>query len=82
MLLRYKLALTALNLALLPLDWLIIQAKPETLLAAHIAIAVTFHLVAAGVGLIIARRKNRARVRADWQRAQRQERAARVSRPH
>jgi hypothetical protein len=79
--LRYKLALTALNLALLPVDWLIIQAKPETLLAAHIALAVTFHLAAAGVALIIARRKNRARIRAGWQRSQRQERVHRISPP-
>jgi hypothetical protein len=69
--LRYKLALVALNLALLPLDWMIIQAKPETLLVAHIAIAVTFHFLFASIGMIVARRKNRARLRAEWKRERR-----------
>jgi hypothetical protein len=69
--LRYKLALAGLNLALLPVDWMIIRAKPETLLVAHIAIALTFHLLFAGVGTIIARRRYRARLRAAWKRERR-----------
>jgi hypothetical protein len=69
--LRYKLFLLVLNLALLPLDWMIIQAKPETLLVAHTAIAVTFHLLVAGVATIIVKRRNRARLREEWRRSQR-----------
>jgi hypothetical protein len=66
--LRYKLILLALNLALLPVDWMIIQAKPESLLLAHTALAVMFHLLFAGVASIIARRRYRARLREEWRR--------------
>ena len=69
--LRYKLILLALNLALLPVDWMIIQAKPESLLFAHISLAVIFHLFFAGIASIIARRRYRARLRADWKRPRR-----------
>jgi hypothetical protein len=68
MLLRYKLFLIFLNLALLPLDWMIIQAKPETLRVAHTAIAIVFHLFVVGVATIRVKRRNRARLREQWQR--------------
>jgi len=69
--LRYKFIFALLNLALLPVDWSIIQAKPESLLIAHIALATMFHFLVAGIFAIIARRRTRARIRAEWKRARR-----------